>query len=37
MANFYEDNDDLRFMFKHLDLAHISELTEEVRKPGICS
>lgn len=28
MANFYEDNDDLRFLFKHLDLAHIADLTE---------
>jgi len=29
MANFYKDNDDIRFIFKHLDLAHIAELTEE--------
>jgi alkylation response protein AidB-like acyl-CoA dehydrogenase len=29
MANFYRDNDDLQFIFKHLDLASLAELTEE--------
>ncbi|MBN1456279.1 MAG: acyl-CoA dehydrogenase family protein [Sedimentisphaerales bacterium] len=29
MANFYKDNDDLQFMFRHLDIASISGLTEE--------
>ena len=29
MANFYKDNDDLRFMFKHLDIAMLAELAEE--------
>ena len=29
MANFYKDNDDLRFMFKHLDIAMLAELSEE--------
>ena len=29
MANFYTDNDDIRFLFKHIDLSKIAELQEE--------
>jgi alkylation response protein AidB-like acyl-CoA dehydrogenase len=29
MANFYTDNNDIRFLFQHLDLASLAELTEE--------
>ncbi|AQT68542.1 Acyl-CoA dehydrogenase [Anaerohalosphaera lusitana] len=29
MANFYKDNDDIRFLFKHLALEEVAELKEE--------
>jgi alkylation response protein AidB-like acyl-CoA dehydrogenase len=29
MANFYNDNDDIRFLFQHLDVAKMAEMTEE--------
>ncbi|MBN1815922.1 MAG: acyl-CoA dehydrogenase family protein [Sedimentisphaerales bacterium] len=29
MANFYRDNDDIRFLLKHMDLAEIAALQEE--------
>jgi alkylation response protein AidB-like acyl-CoA dehydrogenase len=29
MANFYNDNDDIRFLFRHLDVASMAEMTEE--------
>lgn len=29
MANFYNDNDDIRFLFEHFDLGHLAELQEE--------
>lgn len=29
MGNFYTDNDDIQFLFRHLDLAEIAELQEE--------
>ena len=29
MANFYRDNDDIRFLFKHVDLAPLAEVCEE--------
>jgi alkylation response protein AidB-like acyl-CoA dehydrogenase len=29
MANFFTDNDDIRFLFRHLDLGAIAELQEE--------
>ncbi len=29
MANFYNDNDDIKFLFKHFDLATIADLQEE--------
>ncbi len=29
MANFYTDNDDIRFLFKHLDLAPLAEMRED--------
>ncbi|NBB95752.1 MAG: acyl-CoA dehydrogenase [Planctomycetes bacterium] len=29
MANFYTDNDDIQFLFKHFDVATIAELQEE--------
>jgi alkylation response protein AidB-like acyl-CoA dehydrogenase len=29
MANFYTDNEDIRFLFHHLDLAHAAEIMEE--------
>src|SRR4030042_4904383 len=29
MANFYRDNDDIQFLFKHLDLDKLAELAEE--------
>lgn len=29
MANFYTDNDDIQFLFKHFDLAKLAELQEE--------
>jgi len=29
MANFYSDNDDIRFLLRHLDLAGVAELVEE--------
>ncbi len=29
MANFYRDNDDIQFLFNHIDLAAIAELQEE--------
>ena len=29
MANFYKDNDDIRFLFKHLDLGALAEICEE--------
>jgi hypothetical protein len=29
MANFYNDNDDIKFLFHHLDLATIADLQEE--------
>ncbi len=29
MANFYTDNDDIRFLFGHMDLGKLAEMTEE--------
>ncbi|MBM4027630.1 MAG: acyl-CoA dehydrogenase, partial [Planctomycetes bacterium] len=29
MGNFYTDNDDIRFLFRHLDLARLAEAFEE--------
>ena len=29
MANFFTDNDDIRFLFRHMDLGAIAELQEE--------
>ena len=29
MANFYTDNEDIQFLFKHLDLARVACITEE--------
>ncbi len=29
MANFYTDNDDIKFLFKHFDIARLAELQEE--------
>lgn len=29
MANFYTDNEDIQFLFRHMDLARIAALTEE--------
>ena len=29
MANFYRDNDDIRFLFKHMDLAPLAEYMED--------
>ncbi len=29
MANFYTDNDDIQFLFKHMDLGPVAEGTEE--------
>ncbi len=29
MANFYTDNEDIRFLFKHIDLSPLAELVEE--------
>jgi 3-(methylthio)propanoyl-CoA dehydrogenase len=29
MANFYTDNDDIKFLFHHLDMARLSEIMEE--------
>ena len=29
MANFYKDNDDIQFLFKHIDMAGAAELMEE--------
>ncbi|HOL31860.1 MAG TPA: hypothetical protein PK052_07730, partial [Anaerohalosphaeraceae bacterium] len=29
MGNFYTDNDDIQFLFRHLNLAEIAELQEE--------
>ncbi len=29
MANFYTDNDDIRFLFKHIDLGKLAEICEE--------
>ncbi|HNX27401.1 MAG TPA: acyl-CoA dehydrogenase family protein [Phycisphaerae bacterium] len=29
MANFYNDNDDIKFLFKHFDVARLAELMEE--------
>ena len=29
MANFYRDNDDIRFLFRHMDLAALAEVCEE--------
>jgi len=29
MANFYTDNDDIQFLFRHMDLASLAALTEE--------
>ncbi len=29
MANFYTDNDDIKFLFKHIDLGALARLTEE--------
>jgi alkylation response protein AidB-like acyl-CoA dehydrogenase len=29
MANFYRDNDDIQFLFKHIDLNKLAELAEE--------
>ncbi len=29
MGNFYKDNDDIRFLFEHMDLAKVSQLQEE--------
>ena len=29
MANFYTDNDDIRFLFRHIDLDSAAEIAEE--------
>ncbi len=29
MANFYKDNDDIQFLFRHIDLTKLAELAEE--------
>ena len=29
MANFYNDNDDIRFLFQHLDVGKMAEMSEE--------
>ena len=29
MPNFYKDNDDIRFLFKHIDLANLAKWQEE--------
>jgi alkylation response protein AidB-like acyl-CoA dehydrogenase len=29
MANFYTDNEDIQFLFRHMDLARVAKLTEE--------
>ena len=29
MANFYTDNEDIQFLFRHMDLARLATLTEE--------
>ena len=29
MANFFTDNDDIQFLFEHMDLRHAAELTED--------
>ncbi len=29
MANFYKDNDDIKFLFKHMDLAEVADFKEE--------
>ena len=29
MANFYKDNDDIRFLFRHIDLSKLAQLAEE--------
>ena len=29
MANFYKDNEDIQFLFKHIDLGKLAELQEE--------
>ncbi len=29
MTNFYRDNDDIQFLFRHIDLGKLAELTEE--------
>ncbi len=29
MANFYKDNDDIQFLFRHIDLGKLAELAEE--------
>jgi len=29
MANFYRDNDDIRFLFRHMDIGSIAEIMEE--------
>ncbi|HQI27879.1 MAG TPA: hypothetical protein PLT20_07315, partial [Sedimentisphaerales bacterium] len=29
MGNFYRDNDDIRFLFKHIDLAPLADAFEE--------
>ena len=29
MCNFYKDNDDIRFLFEHMDVDKVSRLQEE--------
>ena len=29
MANFYKDNDDIQFLFRHIDLGELAEVCEE--------
>ena len=29
MANFYTDNDDIRFLFQHMDVARVATIMEE--------
>ncbi len=29
MANFYTDNEDIQFLFEHMDVAHVAEIMEE--------
>ncbi|MDP6044111.1 MAG: acyl-CoA dehydrogenase family protein, partial [Phycisphaerae bacterium] len=29
MANFYSDNEDIKFLFRHMDIAHTAEIMEE--------